>query len=352
MEALERFRETLFRNKFFERLDSMNLEEIYQPIAADLGTMEDFLASSIRESKSRSILAMGNFLLESSGKRIRPALVILSERAASAGKNSTCDYDELIRIATAVELIHTASLIHDDVLDKAMMRHSKPSINARWGDDVSIALGDYIYSKAFELIGRCRNPEVFACISEAIYVMCEGELTQVCQRDNLDLSKDSYMVIVKKKTASLFAASCHAGTIVGNHSQAVQATLKEFGLNFGIAFQIIDDFLDIIGEEEVLGKRPGQDVVAGDITLPLLTLLDVISQPGREELKNMLKSTIDQDSLRTIRTMFVNSNAVDLTRKTASSYIDLAKHKLSKLENSDFKKSLSYLADYINQRTF
>ena len=352
VEALERFRETLFRNKFFERLDSMNLEEIYQPIAADLGTMEDFLASSIRESKSRSILAMSNFLLESSGKRIRPALVILSERAASAGKDSTCDYDELIRIATAVELIHMASLIHDDVLDKAMMRRSKPSINARWGDDVSIALGDYIYSKAFELIGRCKNPDVFACISEAIYVMCEGELTQVCQRDNLDLSKDSYMVIVKKKTASLFAACCHAGTIIGNHSRAVQAALKEFGLNFGMAFQIIDDCMDIISEEKVLGKRPGQDVLAGDITLPLLTLLDVISQARREELKNMLESRIDQNSLKKIRTMFVNSGTVDLTRKTASSYIDLAKHKLDELENSDYRKSLSYLADYITQRTF
>jgi len=330
----------------------MELKEIYRPIADDLKTVENFLVSFIKESKNLSILAMSDFLLESSGKRIRPALVIFSEKAASAGKNSTCNRDKLIRIATAVELIHMASLIHDDVLDKAMMRHSKPSINARWGDDVSIALGDYIYSKAFELIGRCRNPEVFACISEAIYVMCEGELTQVCQRNNLDLSKDSYMVIVKKKTASLFAACCHAGTIIGNHGRAVQTAFKEFGLNFGIAFQIIDDCKDIISEEKVLGKHPGQDVLVGDMTLPLLTLLDVISQARREELKNMLGSRIDRSNLRQIRTMFVNSNAADLTKKTASFYIDRAKHRLDELENSDYKKSLDYLADYITQRTF
>jgi len=170
----------------------MNLQEIYQPIADDLKTVDDLIGSVLSESANRSILTMSSFLLESPGKRMRPALVILSERAASAGRNSICNRDELVRIATAVELIHMASLIHDDVLDKAMMRRSKPSINAKWGDDVSIALGDYIYSKAFELIGRCKNPDVFACISEAIYVMCEGELTQVCQRDNLDLSKDSY----------------------------------------------------------------------------------------------------------------------------------------------------------------
>ncbi|MFQ6034370.1 MAG: polyprenyl synthetase family protein [Sedimentisphaerales bacterium] len=328
----------------------MNLEKIYQPIADDLKSVEDFLASAVRESKNQSILAMSDFLLESPAKRIRPALVILSEKAASGDKESSCDRDELIRIATAMELIHMASLIHDDVLDKAVMRHSKPSINAKWQDDVSISFGDYIYSKAFELIGKCKNPDVFACITQATHVMCEGELIQICQRDNLDLSKDSYMVIVKKKTASLFAASCHAGTIVGNHSQAVQAILKEFGLNFGIAFQIIDDLLDFIGKEEVLGKCPGQDVVAGDITLPLLTLLDVISPAKREELKNMFQTRVNQDGLRKIRAMFVNSDAVDSTRRIASFYIDRAKRKLNELERSDYSKSLGYLADYITQR--
>ena len=130
----------------------MNLEEIYQPIADDLKAVEDLLGSALGESQNRSILAMGSFLLESPGKMIRPALVFLSERAASAGRSSTCDHPELIEIATAVELIHIASLIHDDVLDGATMRHSRATINARYGDDVSIVLGDYIYSKAFQLI--------------------------------------------------------------------------------------------------------------------------------------------------------------------------------------------------------
>jgi geranylgeranyl pyrophosphate synthase len=295
---------------------------------------------------------MSNFLLESRGKRIRPALTILSEKAASVGSNSSSSREDLIRIATAVELIHIASLIHDDVLDGAMMRRNRHTINARWGDDISIALGDYIYSKAFELLGRCKNPDVFTCISEAIYVMCEGELTQVCQRDNLDLSRESYMVIVKKKTASLFAACCHAGTIAGNHGQAVQEALKEFGLNFGMAFQIIDDYRDIVSGEKALGKRPGQDMVAGDITLPLLNLFDVISPDKREELKNLFQSKIDQSSLRKIRTMFVDSNAAGLTKKTVLSYIDRAKHRLDEVANSDYKQSLNHLTDYITQRTF
>ena len=330
----------------------MKLEEIYEPIADGLKTMERFLEVSIKESKNRSIRAMSDSLLESGGKRLRPALVILSEKAASAGKKSNCNHDELIMLATALELIHIASLIHDDVLDAATMRRSKPSINTRLGDDVSIVFGDYIYSKAFELIGKCRNPDVFECISQAIYVMCEGELIQVCQRGNLNLSKDNYIAIVRKKTASLFAACCHAGTIIGNHSRTVQIALKEFGLNFGIAFQIIDDCKDITSEEKVLGKRPGQDVIAGDMTLPLLTLLDVISPASSEELKNVLESRIDQGSFGKIRIMFVNSDAADLTKKTALSYIDRAKHKLAEVENSDYKKSLNCLADYITQETF
>ncbi|MHC4529253.1 MAG: polyprenyl synthetase family protein, partial [Planctomycetota bacterium] len=188
----------------------MELREIYQPIAEELETVEGFLAGSIQESRSLAIRSLSSFLLESPGKRIRPALVILCEKAASVGGNGGGKHDELIRIATAMELIHMASLIHDDVLDSALIRRRRPSVNARWGDDVSIALGDYIYSRAFELIAKSRNPDVFACVSEAISAMCEGELTQVCQRDNLELSKDSYLAIVEKKTASLFAACCQA----------------------------------------------------------------------------------------------------------------------------------------------
>ena len=329
----------------------MKLEEIYQPIADDLKAMESILESSIKESKNRSIQTMSGSLLRSGGKKLRPALVILSEKAASAGKTSTCNHDELIMLASAVELIHIASLIHDDVLDGATMRRSKPSINAELGDDISIIFGDYIYSKAFDLIGKCRNPDVFECISKAIHAMCEGELIQVYQRGNLDLSKDNYITIVRKKTASLLAACCHAGSILGNHNQAIQKTLKGFGLNFGIAFQIIDDCKDLISEERILGKHPGQDMVAGDMTLPLLDLLDTVDQTEKQEIKKMFESKIDQKRLEKIRKMFVNSNAFNMTRQTALFYIDQAKCELDELEDSDYKRSLNSLTDYIIPRT-
>jgi octaprenyl-diphosphate synthase len=323
----------------------MNLEEVYQPIADDLEAVEDFLRSSISESKNPSILAMNDFLLESQGKRIRPALVLLSERAASEGGKRTCDDRQLIEIATAVELIHMASLIHDDVLDKATMRHNRPSINTQYGDDISIVLGDYIYSKAFQLIGNCRNPDIFMCISEAIYSMCEGELIHISQRGNLDLSKDSYIVIAKKKTASLFAACCHTGTIVGNHSRDVQRALKEFGLNFGVAFQIIDDCKDFLSEESELGKRPGQDLTVGDVTLPMLILSEVIDQTEKEELRNMFGSEANGNNLTRLRAILNNSNALSKIHEVVRSYLITAKKRLDSLANSVYKESLNQLVD-------
>lgn len=330
----------------------MNLSEIYQPIADDLNTVEDSLRSCLAESIDPSISAMSNLLLEAPGKRIRPALVILSERAASAGRKRTCNHGRLIEIATAMELVHMASLIHDDVLDKATMRHTMPSINVEYGDDMSIILGDYVYSKAFQLMANCRNPDIFVCMSEAIGMMCEGELIHVCQRGNLDLSTSSYIAIAKKKTASLFAACCHAGTITGNHSRVVQKALKEFGLNFGVAFQIIDDWKDVLSEESELGKHPGQDMIAGDITLPLLTLSGAVGPAEKEELRNMLGAGNDKKNLERLRTMLTHSNALSKITEVVTSYLNRARKCLDSLGDSVFKESLNQLADYAAQRAF
>lgn len=327
----------------------MTLENIYKPISDDLKKVDSLLASSIRESTNQSVLDMSNSLSGlTSGKKLRPALVILSEKAASAGNgNGVREMERLITLATAVELIHLASLIHDDILDKATVRRGKPSVNTVLGNDVSIVFGDYIYSKAFELIGKCRNPDIFECISQAIYVMCEGELIQVCQRGNLNLPVDKYIAVVKKKTAMLLATCCQAGAILGNHGQTVQTALKEFGMNFGVAFQIIDDCRDIVSGENTLGRKPGQDALTGDITLPLLNLLDVASRTEKKKIKTILASSPDSRDAETIREMFIDSGAMETTRKTALDYIGRARSQLEELESSDYRKSLYGLTEYI-----
>ncbi|MFN7170063.1 MAG: polyprenyl synthetase family protein, partial [Candidatus Omnitrophota bacterium] len=202
------------------------LMEIYQPIKEELKQVEEILAARLGESKNKSILKLNHFLLESTGKRIRPALVILCGKAAS-GHHLPLAIRHLTNIASAIELIHIASLIHDDVMDHARLRHNRPTVNYKWGNDVAIASGDYLYSLAFELISSCGNTNILECISSATKSMCEGQLIQICERDNLDLLKERYILIVKKKTASLFAASCRVGAMLSNCQRNIQSALEQ-----------------------------------------------------------------------------------------------------------------------------
>lgn len=327
----------------------MELTQIYQPIKKELEAVETILTSAFAESDYPSIAELGNYVVKSGGKRLRPTLVILSAKVAARKRAEEFEFEQLVKVATAVELIHIASLVHDDVIDKASVRHNRPTINAKWRDDVSVIFGDYVYSKAIELIGECSNPDLVLCISEAIKAMCEGELIQVCQRGNVSLSKDSYLIMVKKKTASFFAACCHLGTIVANKNSKIQAALKEYGMNFGIAFQIIDDCRDIISEQSDLGKHPGQDVMMREVTLPLMNLLDTLEQAEKVRLTHMLEAGPVQTDLENIQNAFLNSGAVGKTEEAASHYVECAKRHLTLLDDSDYKVSLNSLADYVIQ---
>lgn len=328
----------------------MRLKEIYRPIQKELKEVENVLELSLSGSKNASILKVNRFILQSSGKRLRPALVILSAKATRSGRTPAAPASRLIKVAAAIELIHMASLIHDDVIDHSHKRHHNQTVNSRWGEDVSITLGDYLYSLAFELISGCDNPDILSCISSATKAMCEGELMQVLERDNLSLLKEKYMVIIKKKTASLFSASCQVGALASNSSRPIQNAFNHYGLNFGIAFQMIDDYLDLIGQEFTLGKSPGQDISAGEVTLPLLNLLQSVGPGQRYRLKRLLKSK-DADCLQEIRGELRNSNALEATRKTASAYLSLAKEKIKIVADSAYRRSLSELSDYVFKRS-
>ncbi|MEK6563897.1 MAG: polyprenyl synthetase family protein [Candidatus Omnitrophota bacterium] len=328
----------------------MRLKEIYQPIRQELTQVDEVIKTSLSEARNSSILKVNRFLLESGGKRMRPALVILSAKASNRKADSPVN-KQLINIAASIELIHMASLIHDDVIDHSQRRHNNPTVNSRWGMDVSITLGDYLYSLAFELISNCGNTDILSCISSATKSMCEGELSQVVERDNLSLLKDRYLMIIKKKTASLFAASCEVGAISANSSRSLQSALRHYGLNFGIAFQIVDDYLDLTGGENNLGKAPGQDISVGEVTLPLLNLLKSSDKNQRSRLKEMLKSK-DTNSLERIRKELVDSDAYLYTRKISSSYISLAKDKLKALKDSKYRRCLFGLGDLILKRGF
>lgn len=332
----------------------MKLKEIYQPIKRELTNVEDLLRTSLTSTGYKSIFEIGEYLLNSGGKRIRPALVILSAKASakhglkkSSGKRRSGLSSKLTKVASAIELIHTASLIHDDVVDHSELRHNKPSINAKWGQDVSIALGDYLYSVGFDLIASCGDTDILSCISWATKSMCEGELVQVCKRDSIDLLKEKYILIIKKKTANLFAASCQTGAIASQSSWEIEKALKNYGLNFGIAFQIIDDCMDLIGYRGDLGKDPGTDLNMGEETLPVLNLLAESAPKERKSLVELLRSPDSKEALKEVRTRFLGSPSYIKTQKDIAGYIIKAKRSLIRLEESSFKDSLWGLADFI-----
>lgn len=328
----------------------MQLKEIYRPIQKELKDVEDAIRVSLAQAKNSSILKVNRFLLESPGKRLRPALVILSARA-SVNHKPQLPYQHLINIASSIELIHMASLIHDDVIDHSAQRHHSATINSQWGEDASIALGDYLHALAFKLVSRSSNTDILGCISAATQAMCEGELIQVLERDNLSLLKARYLLIIKKKTASLFAASCQAGAIASHSSRPLQNALKDYGLNFGVAFQIIDDYMDLMAPEEKLGKEPGQDIAVGEVTLPLLNLLKTLNKKERTRLEKLLKAK-PNGCLPHIRKELANSKAQSYTKKISLSYVNSAKERLKTLPHSEYRKSLLDLGDLVLNRGF
>ncbi len=325
----------------------MQLREIYRPISKELTEVERMMGSSIKSSGNTSILTLGSYLLHSGGKRLRPALVTLSARAAMGDKPAEM-LDQVIKVASAVELIHMASLIHDDVVDHSAMRHNKPTINAKWGQDVSLILGDYLYSLGFGLISSCNNPDILDCISRAARTMCEGELIQVCERDNLDLLKKHYITIVKNKTAHLFAASCQAGVLAVDRRPNLRDMFKDYGLNFGIAFQIADDSMDLIGSQKELGKSPGADFKMGELTLPFLNLISV--HKNKDKIYKLIAQKNSRKAFSQIREIFVNSGALAKTKNDVAFYAEKAKRSLRPLKESAFKDSLFALADYMVER--
>ncbi|MDP2938916.1 MAG: polyprenyl synthetase family protein [Candidatus Omnitrophota bacterium] len=325
----------------------MDLKQIYQPILEELKSVEKVLELSLNGVKSEAVKKVNRFLLESTGKRLRPAMVILSAKA-TVDRPQQLINSQLIKIATAMELIHMASLIHDDVIDHSSLRHNKPTINRKWGNDVSIALGDYLYSIAFELISNCGNPDISECISSATKNMCEGELLQVCERGSIDLLRQRYIIMVKKKTASLFAASCQSGAMLVNQNKLIENALKGYGLNFGIAFQIVDDCLDLIGEKAHLGKKPGADFKVGEITLPLLNLIS--QEKDKESILSLVKKQDSYDAFKKVRQRFINSEAFLKTKSDVNHYIKKARNSLERLNNSCFKQSLFALVDFMGER--
>lgn len=245
------------------------------PVKAELRAVSERILSQLADPVVRKVV----YLIAAGGKRLRPALVLLT-----GASGPSPDREALIEAATAVELIHTATLIHDDIVDQSPLRRSRPTVHQRWGTERAVLMGDYLYAAAFTLLARLRAPEVIRVMADVCRQLCRGELREVEARYRLDLTEEEYFEIIRDKTASLVGGCCHSGAVLGGCAPEAVRRFAEFGVRFGLAFQIIDDCLDLTGDPRRLGKAVCADVDKGALSLPMIYLTQRLSVRERNRL--------------------------------------------------------------------
>ncbi len=321
----------------------MELKEIYKPINKELEEVESLIFKIAENSPSLSEELRTIF--SAKGKKIRPAVLLI------IAKHYGVEGEVPISLAVAIELLHTASLIHDDLVDNATLRRGKPSFHKFWGSDLTVLLGDYLYIEAVHLVLKSADPYIINALSKSASKMVEGEIEEIKKRGNINLKMKEYFSILEKKTASLFSASAEIGGLLGNASEAELKALKDFGNSIGISFQLIDDLLDIISTEDELGKPTLSDLKEKKPTLPLLYLLRKNESNVRDKVGWVFE---DGDFIRVkkeeIVELVLNNGAKDFTLRKAKQFTKKAIESLRILKPSPFVDSLKNLADYIVSR--
>lgn len=318
------------------------LLDFYAPIAADLEEVERVLARTLRPYFPRAVPVVEH-VRHYRGKRLRPVLLLLAARASG-------------RLAPAhpvlgavVEMIHTATLVHDDVLDNAAVRRHVPTVNARWSNQTSVLLGDYLFTHAFHLASTLDDVRACRLIGQATNRVCEGEMCQGLACGDLDLTEDDYFDVIDGKTAELIACACQLGAVYAGAPESSVTALSRFGRGVGLAFQVADDLLDLIGEEESTGKSLGTDLEQQKMTLPLIHLLREAPQ-GVADLARTILRTPGPARRETLRPLLVRAGSLDYARNKAEDLAAGAARELTCLPPSPFRSLLESMADRVVHR--
>jgi octaprenyl-diphosphate synthase len=324
---------------FTPELES-HVEEKLQALEIEIGK---YMSSEID-----IISRMGHYIFQSGGKRIRPLLVILSSKLAGY------EGDHDVLFAAIMEFVHTATLIHDDIIDEATQRRGRPSLNFKWGNSLTVLMGDYLYTKAMSLALTRENMQILRLISDITLRMLEGEMISLEQNGDIRISELDHLNLIRRKTAYLFSGCTQIGAILGKVSPQKEAALQNFGLNLGMAFQLIDDLLDFTSNETVLGKPVGHDLKEGKITLPLIYLLE--RADGNEEVNAIRQALIEKnyDAVpRDVLLLHLNrTHSFSDAEKKAKFYASLAKNDLAIFESSDAKATMLDLLDFVIRRNW
>ncbi len=322
----------------------VKLEEIISPVQDELVLFEENFQKTLSSKKPGLIFEVTQHLLDKKGKRLRPAFVLLVTKGFGKPEQGALD------TAVAIELIHTATLLHDDVIDESEVRRGQSSVSHHWGNLVSVLMGDYLLAKAFKTLVNLKIPPLLAQVSEATERVSIGEMTQIQEIKNYNIEEKRYLQIIADKTASLFSASCECGALLSSTSPEIQEKFKNFGENFGIAFQVIDDLLDISGKAEFTGKEIGNDLKEGKITLPLIHAFRTASSPIKKEIISILENGVEEKQLRRIKE-FIQAQKADIyTRQRATEFGEKALDFLKGFTEFECKSSLEKMVEFALQR--
>jgi octaprenyl-diphosphate synthase len=323
---------------------TLTAREILDLVKDDLERVEREISLEAVASVD-AVTTISHYLQDGGGKRLRPILVLLASRLVGGVTDGT------IRMAAVVEMIHAATLVHDDVIDSAKTRRGRPSSNAIWGNHTCVLSGDWLYMQAFQIALRERNFHVLDLLIALTQMMVEGELLQLEHIGKIDVSEADYMELVDRKTASLFSACARLGALMGGADETTEARLGEFSWNLGIAFQLVDDVLDFTSHEKVLGKPVGSDLREGKVTLPLIYALERATAEERQLVDTVLKEgNYDRAPLPKILGMIGQHRGFDRARARAESFTEKARAIVAGFPESPYQRALSELTELVTDR--
>ncbi|TYO98780.1 octaprenyl-diphosphate synthase [Geothermobacter ehrlichii] len=321
------------------------MQKVLELLKNDLAAVEN----QFREDLASDVVLIrkvGEYVLGSGGKRVRPMLLLLSARLAGY------QGEKHIGLASVVEFIHTATLLHDDVVDGASLRRGNASANSVWGNEASVLVGDFLFAKSFSIMVRDGNLAILKVLSDATTMMAEGEVQQLISTCDLDLDEEQYISVVRNKTAVLMAAACQCGAILAGIDSDRELALREVGMELGIAFQFMDDALDYVADQKEFGKRRGQDLAEGKMTLPLIHALRQATAEERLRVEQIVElDELDDAHIDEVVALIDRYDGIGYTRRRAAELVASAKRRLEIFPPSREREALCILADYVVGRT-
>ena len=322
----------------------MEIQAIYSLIEEDMVAVDSMIQSRLH-SNIVLINQLGHYIINSGGKRLRPALAILCARA--------CGYQgqQHINLATIIEFIHTATLLHDDVVDNSEMRRGCETANNLWGNEASVLVGDFLYTRSFEMMVEMDSMRLMDILSQTTNIIAEGEVLQLLNCNNADVSEENYLQVIHHKTAKLFESSGKLGGVISQSGPELENAMARYAMHLGSAFQLVDDLLDYSDSSEKIGKNIGDDLAEGKATLPLIHAM----KAGTAKQASIVREAIEKnqrDKIGDIITILKQTGAIDYTIQAARNEITQAKQYLSIVDGSNYKDALLGLADFAVSRTF